>query len=195
LNHQDIWYELLHGGQGEDQPLWFTELASDEFVFEDAMQILTRYCIVESHYQTGSYSLHMCVHDWALNGLNRDIDATQYWLALDCVAGNISLDDSDNLSAVRYRRFVPHAVRLMHERFQQVGSQQERLQDKLNETGVIAKLLYLQVQHAAGELMYQRALAGCERALGPDHTSTLNTVHSLGNLYADQGKLGESEQL
>jgi hypothetical protein len=33
------------------------------------------------------------------------------------------------------------------------------------------------------EQMYQRALAGYEKALGPEHTSILNTVHNLGNLY------------
>ena len=31
--------------------------------------------------------------------------------------------------------------------------------------------------------MYVRALAGYEKALGPDHTSTLTTVNNLGNLY------------
>jgi Tetratricopeptide repeat len=40
-----------------------------------------------------------------------------------------------------------------------------------------------------------RALAGYEKALGPDHTSTLLTVHSLGYLYGDQGKLAEAEQM
>ncbi|RYO76931.1 hypothetical protein DL762_009601 [Monosporascus cannonballus] len=34
--------------------------------------------------------------------------------------------------------------------------------------------------------MYQRALQGFEKTLGPHHTSTLDTVHNLGNLYADQ---------
>jgi tetratricopeptide (TPR) repeat protein len=43
--------------------------------------------------------------------------------------------------------------------------------------------------------MYVRALAGYEKALGPDHTSTLLTVHNLGLLYADQGKLSEAEQM
>ena len=43
--------------------------------------------------------------------------------------------------------------------------------------------------------MYQRALAGCEKALGPDHTSTLDTVHNLGILYSDQGKLKEAEEM
>ena len=43
--------------------------------------------------------------------------------------------------------------------------------------------------------MYLRALAGKERALGPDYTSTLNTVNNLGLLYGDQGKLAEVEQM
>ena len=44
--------------------------------------------------------------------------------------------------------------------------------------------------------MYSRALQGCEEALGPDHTSTLDTVNNLGNLlYADQGKLAEAEKM
>ena len=45
------------------------------------------------------------------------------------------------------------------------------------------------------EKMYQRALEGKEKVLGPDHTSTLGTVNNLGSLYADQGKLGEAEKM
>jgi tetratricopeptide (TPR) repeat protein len=44
------------------------------------------------------------------------------------------------------------------------------------------------------EEMYQRALAGCEKVLGPDHTSTLLTVNNLGDLYYDQDKLREAEE-
>jgi Tetratricopeptide repeat len=39
---------------------------------------------------------------------------------------------------------------------------------------------------AAAEQMYERALAGYEKALSPEHTSTLDSVHCLGNLYADR---------
>ena len=35
--------------------------------------------------------------------------------------------------------------------------------------------------------MYRRALDGYEKALGPDHTSTLDTVNNLGNLYSRSG--------
>ena len=34
------------------------------------------------------------------------------------------------------------------------------------------------------EMMYNRALTGYEKALGPEHTSTLNTLNNLGNLYS-----------
>jgi tetratricopeptide (TPR) repeat protein len=43
--------------------------------------------------------------------------------------------------------------------------------------------------------MYVRALAGWEKALGPDHTSTLVTVNNIGLLYSNQGKLAEAEQM
>ena len=40
-----------------------------------------------------------------------------------------------------------------------------------------------------------RGLAGYEKALGPDHTSTLDAVHCLGLLYSDKGMLDEAEQM
>src|SRR5207248_1015961 len=45
------------------------------------------------------------------------------------------------------------------------------------------------------EEIYQRVLAGEEKALGPDHISTLNSIHNLGILYSDQGKLKEAEEM
>jgi tetratricopeptide (TPR) repeat protein len=44
-------------------------------------------------------------------------------------------------------------------------------------------------------MMYNRALAGKEKALGPEHTSTLDTVNNLGVLYADQGRLEDAEMM
>ena len=39
------------------------------------------------------------------------------------------------------------------------------------------------------------ALQGYEEALGPKHTSTLDTVDNLGILYKTQGKLAEAEAM
>ena len=43
--------------------------------------------------------------------------------------------------------------------------------------------------------MYERALRGYEKALGPEHTSTLSTVNNLGILYVDQGRLSDAEAM
>ena len=48
---------------------------------------------------------------------------------------------------------------------------------------------------AEAEAMYERALAGREKALGPDHTSTLDTVNDLGGLYRNQGRIAEAEAM
>jgi tetratricopeptide (TPR) repeat protein len=48
---------------------------------------------------------------------------------------------------------------------------------------------------AEAEQIYVRALAGCEKGLGLNHTSTLDTVNNLGDLYSNQGKLTETEQM
>ena len=48
---------------------------------------------------------------------------------------------------------------------------------------------------AKAEAMDIQALQGYEEAFGPKHTSTLDTVNNLGNLYANQGKLAEAEAM
>ncbi|KAK2755640.1 ankyrin repeat protein [Colletotrichum kahawae] len=45
------------------------------------------------------------------------------------------------------------------------------------------------------EAMYERALQGYEKALGLDHTSTLDTVNNLGILYYNQGRLKEAKAM
>jgi tetratricopeptide (TPR) repeat protein len=47
----------------------------------------------------------------------------------------------------------------------------------------------------ATAVMYNRALASYEMALGPEQTSTLNTVNNLGLLYKDQGHLEDAERM
>jgi tetratricopeptide (TPR) repeat protein len=48
---------------------------------------------------------------------------------------------------------------------------------------------------AEAEVMYQRALAGYEKTLGPEHRATLKMVKNLSTLYADQGKVMEAETM
>lgn len=43
--------------------------------------------------------------------------------------------------------------------------------------------------------MFVRALAGYEKVVGSEHPSTLSVVDNLGNLYVDQGKQANAEQM
>ena len=58
----------------------------------------------------------------------------------------------------------------------------------------LGMLFHDQGKLAEAEAMYIRALQGNEEALGPKHTSTLDTVNNLGNLYKNQGRLAEADR-
>jgi len=158
------------------------------------MRILTRYCLVEAHYETRSYGLHPCVHDWTLDGLNHKI-GNLYWLTFDCVAAQIGDADWDHLSQIQYQRVTGHAKRLAHDRFLALGDQHDSIRTRLIPMSYLANLLCQQVQCNASERMYLRVLAGCEQILDLDQTSTLGTANDLGILYKNQGKLDAAEAL
>jgi tetratricopeptide (TPR) repeat protein len=43
--------------------------------------------------------------------------------------------------------------------------------------------------------MLQRALDGYKKAVGLDHTSTLDALYNLGVFYKEQGRLKEAEEM
>jgi len=52
-----------------------------------------------------------------------------------------------------------------------------------------------QGRHKEAEMMYNCALADYEKAWGPEHTSTLDTVNNLGMLYRHQGRHNDAEMM
>ncbi|OQD63331.1 hypothetical protein PENPOL_c009G08122 [Penicillium polonicum] len=127
--------------------------------------------------------MHNCVHDWTLAALNKDIDATNYWYAFDCISASINDNDKNDFVKLSYSPLAAHATRLVQQRLCQNDVIYNITPHRLGQASLVADLLREQVLLLAAEQIYQRALAGKEKALGPDHTSTLNTVHNLGLLY------------
>ncbi|KAI2822751.1 hypothetical protein CBS133816_9241 [Aspergillus niger] len=196
FSNQSVWYELLHAGFTEDSPKWLHQMIEDEVIFDSVMRVLTDYSFLEVKASLKSWSMHRCVHDWTLAVLNKDIDLQQYWYAFDCIAESISKDgwEFDDFRHLSYSRLAAHATRLvlLHQHNNILYSMTPHYLKKVAD---IAGLLKDQVQLKPAEEMYQRALAGYEKALGPDHTSTLDTVNDLGILYFEQGKLKEAEEM
>jgi tetratricopeptide (TPR) repeat protein len=65
----------------------------------------------------------------------------------------------------------------------------------IEDPSMIGYLYSKQGKLADAEQIPLRALNGKEKALGIEHTSTLDTVNNLGLLYIYQGKLVEGEQM
>lgn len=197
FDNQEVWYELFSVGitVAGDLPIWLQELVAERQSFESAMGMLVDYCLVEVQDATQSYSMHNCVHDWALGELNKVVDPQLYWYAFDCMIASIHKDDRDNLGQLKYARLSRHGVRLTHHRFEQNNEFEYGLYKRLKAAVFVAELLMEQVQYSAAERLYMRALAECEKILGPDHSSTLHTINHLGVLHRLQGKPEKAERM
>ncbi|KAK3064727.1 hypothetical protein LTS18_004511 [Coniosporium uncinatum] len=143
-----------------------------------------------SKFGSRGYSVHSCVHAWMVFVLNKKWDKSMAILALTCVAAEVPSADKKDWWLLE-RRLLRHVTRQGH----------LVVEDKVDLEGLdwvsheLGRLYANQDKLAQAEVMFIRALQGKEEALGPDHTSTLDTVNNLGILYKNQGKLAEAEKM
>ncbi len=187
FDNEDLWYELFQAGQG-DQPEWWAEVARSKLRFNDAIMTLHEYSLVEIRKE--SFSLHACVHDWIMGRLNQSFDDQLWELAVRCIAQSVRWD-----TEVEYgmwnRRLLQHVRRVMLVQRSEIGLGKVEPSHFSN----LAYLYHHLGQSTEAEQMYIRALHGYEKAWGPDHTLTLDTVSNLGRLYIDQSRLVDAEQM
>jgi tetratricopeptide (TPR) repeat protein len=197
FSNRRFWYELFQAGVSEGLPEWLYGVIFSDVAFESAMRTLTDYCFLEVQVLSSSWSMHMCVHDWTIATLDRDQATTemQYWYAFDCVGALAEEEDWDSLADIGLSDLAAHARRLEHVCRNHSKAIEHVIPSRINRTESIAKLLHQQVQLAAAEKMYVQALDGREAVVGPEHTSTLNTIVNLGILYRDQGNLAKAEEM
>ncbi|KAJ5036788.1 hypothetical protein NUH16_004667 [Penicillium rubens] len=192
FDSRDIWYELVKSGShSSNVPDWLEKAISDGLSFKTRLRSLVGFSFLQSKQQEGSYSMHPVVQDWChyiadeSKGVNR-IQLNE--LALISVGYSVPSASTREYSKLQ-QRLVPHANYVSHLNCLDDNIELWRASHSLGD------LYSDQSKLKEAEEMYQRALAGYEKALGPDHTSTLNTVNNLGNLYRDQGKLKEAEEI
>jgi Flp pilus assembly protein TadD len=169
----------------------------DQFNFNKAVGLLCEHALVEAdvtfqddRVESLGYSMHSCVHSWTLHVLNQEQNANMAGLALQCV-GRHMRDPNQHKSLVTERRLLRHAVRSWSFIVDSSVASDGR-EDHLHNFG---HAFARQGRRDEAEKMYQRALQGKEKAWGPEHTSTLDTVNNLGILYADLGRLDEAEKM
>ncbi|RYP50015.1 hypothetical protein DL768_004370 [Monosporascus sp. mg162] len=194
FDNQDIWLELIQHSDSED-PAWIREIAEDELSFNNTVRVLSDYGLVEVNTASGEqteskgYSIHSCVHSWTMSVLNQEWDQDLANLAVKCVASHIPGSGSAKWWLIQ-RRLLQHAARCHYLLLNHITN--DGLDWAFHNLGDLYKD---QGKLKEAEEMYQLALQGKEKALGPDHTSTLDTVHKIGLLYSAQGKLKEAEEM
>ncbi|KAH7021522.1 Tetratricopeptide repeat-domain-containing protein [Microdochium trichocladiopsis] len=201
LDNNHLWHGLLTvaGRDGSDKrhwPQWLVGLAVSEARFLEAVRLLLRYSMIEANEDVrAGYSMHPVVHRWALHLDEGSRKAYYARLALTLVGLSVPMS-TERKYWVLQQQLLPHgqhcAEWLQSDRTDSLeladGDQLEALHN-------LGNLYAQQGRRAEAEAMYQRALAGYERALGPDHTDTLKTVNNLGILYNNQSRPAEAEAM
>jgi tetratricopeptide (TPR) repeat protein len=200
LDSGEVWYELIAAGSAlaaeTDVPAWLLEVAEDELAYGEAMGLLSRYSLAESREGTDSHSMHAVLHRWC--GCLGDIEEQT---ELGCLAaGLVALSVPLKLDAEfgkKRKQVVAHGLCVSRWIEEDGGLDKERVVEALVRPGHFHSLGYLlnDEDRQRAEKTYQRALQGYEKAWGPEHTSTLDTVNNLGSLYADLGRLDEAEKM
>ncbi|KAI0506703.1 hypothetical protein F5B22DRAFT_440722 [Xylaria bambusicola] len=190
FSNEDIWFELLQT-DNTDGPVWIHELA-DELNFNQAIGALHNYGFVEPYISASDsvgsrgYSMHACVHSWTVSVLNKDPEDSLARATVTCVAAKVPSQDEHQFWSFQ-NRLLSHAeccvMRL---------DSDDGIEWAFHSLG---NLFRSQGKLAEAEAMYIRALQGYEKAWGPEHPSTLDTVNNLGLLYKDQSKLAKAEAM
>ncbi|KAI9773562.1 MAG: hypothetical protein M1840_006836 [Geoglossum simile] len=199
LDNQDLWFQLLRWPRYRAQaPGWLCQITATEVCFMETIRTLLDYSLIEQKEGSHSYSMHAVVHDWIREFVNREGGDDLFRLGVTSVGLAVPTRDERSYWTVQ-RRLLPHANRLSgYSRKKKLFSMfQEEIDNTsyLQGLGALGNLYSDQGRLAEAETMYERALAGCEKALGPEHTSTLDIVNNLGNLFKSQGRLAEAEAM
>ena len=194
LDPQDLWFGLLtRGSCGLKVPDWLHDLGQQELIFKRAMRTLLDYSLIESHQDTGSYSIHRVVHDWCTGSFSRDkLELTRLTLM---IVGRAVPEKLEPEHLTMQQRLLPHADRCVEQYYRVEMYDRIDDQDSCDAFNNLGNLYADQSKLVEAEKMYQRALKGYEKAWGPEHTSTRDMFHNLANLYVDQGKPAAAEEM
>jgi tetratricopeptide (TPR) repeat protein len=191
----DLWYELVactrEYGTETVVPDWLTVLGQNRLRFDRALALLIKYSLVEGKTETASYAMHSVLHSWCRYLKESEAERDSFRKLAVYIVGRMVPPKHEY--RVLQRRLLPHGQAIL------TGVKSDtKAETDLVVTWAYQKLagmLKAQDRYTGAKEMYERALVGYEKALGPEHTSTLCTVNNLGALYRRQGRLEEAEAM
>jgi tetratricopeptide (TPR) repeat protein len=193
FDNRDIWYELVKCAENSSNlPICLVDVVSDALIFNDNMRTLNKFSLIETNQQSGSYSIHPVVQDWCLDMARIDNDELNIpWYELAVIAVGYMVNSASETDEFNLERRL-----LVHADFVRQKSEISHLIDDTRLWSAFDRLgafYNLQGKPNEAETMFQQALTGYTRTVGPDHIHTLDAVGKLGKIYRVQGKLKEAE--
>ncbi|KAK1780357.1 hypothetical protein QBC45DRAFT_111801, partial [Copromyces sp. CBS 386.78] len=198
LDNREMWHSLLQVARNDKEqwPKWLCDIACNEVKFLNIATLLLRYSMIETREsEQSSYSMHPVVHRW-ISHIQDDAGKRVFLrLAVMLIGFSVPYRTTKNYWVFQ-RRLLPHTERCLWWMGKLEGGECN-IEDItiVYATHSLGDLYLDQGRLKEAETMYQRALEGKEKALGPDHTSTLDIVNNLGLLYKAQGRLKEAETM
>ncbi|KAF2804503.1 uncharacterized protein BDZ99DRAFT_153321 [Mytilinidion resinicola] len=201
LDWGELWYELIAAALDLSEvinvPKWLLDIAEDELEFADAVGLLSRYSLANAKENTNSHSMHSVLHKWCSQLSEGDERHDLCCLAVGLVASNVP-SQSEVEPWSKRKRMLAHVIRVCRWVVEDIAFDARDVIEASVTPWMfqsLGDLLSGEDRLKEAEEMYDRALQGKEKALGAEHTSTLNTVNNLGLLYADQGRLDKAEEM
>lgn len=184
------------------------DIANSRVKFYDTMRRLRNFSLAESIQETGSYAIHLMVHKWAFYYRGKQHANELYRLAV-VIVGMAIPEDMSYFSSALGRRLLPHVqscnrcmVKAEQNWALRYNSAYENIPRENEKKLAFLKALYLmgllyknQSKSLEAKQMYEQALRGQEKLLGPTHESTLMTVNDLAVLNQEQGELAGAEYM
>jgi tetratricopeptide (TPR) repeat protein len=129
----------------------------------------------------------LLVHFVRQKGLDRDAQTAVEWALIDC--GNDAMQG--RLTGSALAMVIPHLIDVAGAATENTGDESRRAAL----CNAVGRVLTKAGDYRAGRPWYERALAICERMLGPDHPDTARSLNSLAELLHDQGQLAAARSL
>ncbi|KAH9239089.1 hypothetical protein K456DRAFT_1860934 [Colletotrichum gloeosporioides 23] len=197
FDNYDLWYELLQAGRLK-KPAWLHKITKDRPSFDAAMRVLCEYGLAEPNAyswrpESRGYSMHQCVHAWAVHVLNAQSSRHLEKAAIRCVLSRVPHDCDTQYWLVR--RILPHADRMVAKIEGDLKLCQDRILPLSDAVSLLGRLYLAQDRLDDAEAMFKRALHIREKTLSLDHIGIVAEHHLLRVVYFKRGQLEDAEGL
>ncbi|MBI3947376.1 MAG: toll/interleukin-1 receptor domain-containing protein [Armatimonadetes bacterium] len=192
LAPERIPHEILVQGTPELGPALAAALedaAEDPLLLHDILEVPARYSLIRRDPEGGTYDVHRMVQEVLRSGMPEE--EQRQWAERAVNALSRVFPDVEFQNWPACERLVAHALVCMP-LIERCGLDSPDVVLLLARSG-----LYLQLagRYAEADPLSRRALATCEKALGPEHLVTAASLNNMALLYQHQGTYAQAEPL